>query len=88
MSKLCEGFPNTTTQQVIQWAGLGVGILKSSITILTCICLYRKPGALKTVPWFVTLQMVALIIMIPFSLAFFTLNLKNFETVDEITRPT
>ena len=87
MSKLCEGFPKTTTQQVIQWANLAVGVLYSSTSILTCICLYRKPGAFKTVPLFVTLQMAALIIMVPFSLTFITLNQKDFDTANELTVP-
>ena len=88
MSKLCEGFPKTTTQEVLQWANLGVGVLYSSTSILTCIWLYRKPGAFKTVPWFVTLQMAALIIMVPFSLAFITLNQKDFNIANVETQPT
>ena len=73
MMNLCKGFPLTETQRVIQWANLVVGVIYSSTSLLTCICLYRKPGAFKAVPWFVTLQMTALVIMVPFSLTFFSL---------------
>ena len=73
MIEFCDGFPLTDTQKVIQWANLVVGVLYSSTSLFTCICLYRKKGAFKAVPSFVTIQMTFLIIMVPFSLTFFSL---------------
>ena len=84
MSKLCEGFPQTEAQKVMQWANLAVGVLYSCTSLLTCFYLYRKPGAFKTVPWFVTLQMAALVIMVPFTLTFYTLYQKDVSNGNEV----
>ena len=86
MDNLCEGFPKTETQKVIQWGNLVVGVLYSSTSLLTCFCLYRKPGTCKSVPWFVTLQMAALVVMVPFSLTFFSLLQRDINTATEITK--
>ena len=86
MSKLCEGFPNTETQKVLQWALVAVGLLTSSTTLLTSIYLYRKPGAFKAVPLFVTLQMVALLMCIPFDLTYYTIIVKDIDTANEISQ--
>ena len=84
MSKLCEGFPDTETQKVLQWALVAVGLLTSSTTLLTSIYLYRKPGAFKAVPWFVTLQMAALVLCVPFDITYYTLTVKDMNTATEI----
>ena len=84
MSKLCEGFPQTEAQKVLQWANLVVGVLYSCTSLLTCIYLYRKPGAFKAVPWFVTLQMAALVLCVPFDITYYTLTVKDMNTATEI----
>lgn len=88
MRNLCEGFPQTDTQKVIQWATLAIVVMCSLTSLLTCVFLYRKPGAFKAVPLFVTLQMAFLLIMIPFSISFYFLVQRDINTATELLKET
>ena len=87
MVQLCDGFDSgrglTNTQIGLQYANLVIGVTYSATSLFTCFFLYRKKGACKSVPLFVTLQMVALLIMVPFSLTFFSLLILDIRNHDD-----
>ena len=78
---LCDGFvpfaSNTNVQITLEWVNLTLGLLWSLTSICTTIILFCKKSSYTYVPFFVKMQMVALIAMIPFSLTYYTLLIKK-----------
>ena len=89
---LCDGFvpfaSDTNVQITLEWVNLTLGVLWSLTSICTTIILFCKKSSYTYVPFFVKMQMVALIAMIPFSLTYYTLLIKcTSQTVQNQTFP-
>ena len=87
---LCDGFKpfasNTSVQITLEWINLTLGVLWSLTSICTTMILFCKKSSYTSVPFFVKMQMIALIAMIPFSITYYTLLIKySSQTVQNQT---
>ena len=73
---ICDEFEDshkdTTFSMTLLWMDLGWGILFSITSIFTTWALFRSRSC-KEVPFFVQIQMLVLVLMVPFSMTYYTL---------------